>query len=138
MSLVVDVVSIFPEIFAPTLRFGMTGRALAKGAVELYVTDLRDHARDKHRSTDDTPYGGGCGMVMLLAKAIALQGLAPSAWQSSNHDPEESAEAAKPPNQRLPPPLVRRKTQVAGSQVRVPCLRTSPLTLRSNPRYASG
>lgn len=74
MSLVVDVVSIFPEIFAPTLRFGMTGRALAKGAVELYVTDLRDHARDKHRSTDDTPYGGGCGMVMLLEPIVrALQ-----------------------------------------------------------------
>lgn len=66
MALHIDVISIFPDMFAPVLRLGMPGRALAKGLVTMNVTDLREHATDKHRSTDDAPYGGGSGMVMLL------------------------------------------------------------------------
>lgn len=66
MALHIDVISIFPNMFAPVLRLGMPGRALAKGLVTMNVTDLREHATDKHRSTDDAPYGGGSGMVMLL------------------------------------------------------------------------
>lgn len=63
--MIIDVVTIFPEMFEPVLRVGMTGRALARGAVAVNVTDLRQHTLDKHRSTDDAPYGGGSGMVML-------------------------------------------------------------------------
>lgn len=73
MALTVDVISIFPEMFSSVLRIGMTGRAIAKSLLELHVTDLREHTTDKHRSTDDTPYGGGSGMVMLiepLARAL--------------------------------------------------------------------
>lgn len=74
MALIVDVISIFPGMFQPTLSVGMTGRALTKSVIDLHVTDLREHTTDKHRSTDDTPYGGGSGMVMLiepLARALA-------------------------------------------------------------------
>lgn len=74
MPLVVDVVSIFPEVFAPVLSISMTGRALVQGALVLHLTNPRDHAPGKHRSTDDTPYGGGSGMVMRpqpVAQALA-------------------------------------------------------------------
>lgn len=66
MPLIVDVISIFPGMIAPALSFGMTGRAIAKYAIDLHVTDLREHTSDKHRSIDDAPYGGGSGMVMLI------------------------------------------------------------------------
>ena len=59
----IDVVTIFPGYLAP-LDLSLPGRARAKGLVDLAVHDLRDWAHDRHRSVDDTPYGGGAGMVM--------------------------------------------------------------------------
>jgi tRNA (guanine37-N1)-methyltransferase len=59
----IDVVTIFPEYLAP-LRLSLLGRAHAGGLVELAVHDLRDWTHDVHRTVDDTPYGGGAGMVM--------------------------------------------------------------------------
>ena len=59
----IDVVSIFPDYLAP-LDLSLTGKARAKGLLDLAVHDLREWTRDKHRTTDDTPYGGGAGMVM--------------------------------------------------------------------------
>lgn len=59
----VDVVSIFPDYLAP-LRLSLIGKAVERGAVELGVHDLREHAHDRHRTVDDAPYGGGPGMVM--------------------------------------------------------------------------
>ena len=59
----VDVVTIFPEYLAP-LRLSLVGRAVERGVIDLRVHDLRDAARDKHRTVDDTPAGGGAGMVM--------------------------------------------------------------------------
>lgn len=62
-ALRVDVVTIFPEYLAP-LGLSLLGRAQAAGLLEVAVHDLREHTHDKHRSVDDTPYGGGAGMVM--------------------------------------------------------------------------
>lgn len=59
----ISVVSIFPDYLAP-LRQSLVGRAIADGLIELTVRDLRDYATDRHRTVDDTPYGGGAGMVM--------------------------------------------------------------------------
>ena len=59
----VDVISIFPEYLAP-LSLSLIGKARERGLVDLRVHDLRDGAEDAHRSVDDTPYGGGPGMVM--------------------------------------------------------------------------
>jgi tRNA (guanine37-N1)-methyltransferase len=59
----IDVVTIFPEYFAP-LELSLIGKARARGLVELRVTDLRRFADDPHRSVDDAPFGGGPGMVM--------------------------------------------------------------------------
>ena len=58
-----DVLSIFPDYLAP-LDLSLIGRAREKGLLELTVHDLRDWTHDRHRTVDDTPYGGGAGMVM--------------------------------------------------------------------------
>ncbi|MEV7661232.1 tRNA (guanosine(37)-N1)-methyltransferase TrmD [Paenarthrobacter sp. NPDC089316] len=59
----IDVVSIFPEYLAP-LELSLIGKARQDGLLELNVHDLRSFTTDKHRTVDDTPYGGGAGMVM--------------------------------------------------------------------------
>lgn len=58
-----DVVSIFPEYLAP-LDLSLIGKARTEGLLELAVHDLRSYTADRHRTVDDTPYGGGAGMVM--------------------------------------------------------------------------
>ncbi len=59
----IDVVTIFPEYLDP-LRLSLIGRAIATGSIEIAVHDLRQWTHDVHRTVDDTPYGGGPGMVM--------------------------------------------------------------------------
>ena len=59
----VDVVTIFTDYLAP-LELSLIGRAREQGLLELVVHDLRDFTTDRHRTVDDTPYGGGAGMVM--------------------------------------------------------------------------
>jgi len=59
----IDIVTIFPGMFA-ALRESIVRRAVEAGLVEICVTDLRDFTSDRHRSTDDYPYGGGPGMIM--------------------------------------------------------------------------
>jgi tRNA (guanine37-N1)-methyltransferase len=60
----IQVLTIFPELFAPFLATSLIGKALGKGLLDVRVLDLRDYAEDRHRSVDDEPYGGGGGMVM--------------------------------------------------------------------------
>jgi tRNA (guanine37-N1)-methyltransferase len=59
----IDVVTIFPDYLAP-LALSLPGKAQAAGLLEVHVHDLRDWTHDRHRTVDDTPYGGGAGMVM--------------------------------------------------------------------------
>ena len=68
-----SILTLFPEMFPGPLGVSLAGKALASGAWALDVTDIRDFATDKHRSVDDTPAGGGPGMVMkadVLGRAI--------------------------------------------------------------------
>jgi tRNA (guanine37-N1)-methyltransferase len=68
-----SVLTIFPEMFPGPLGSSLAGKALASGAWSLDVVDIRDFATDKHRTVDDTPAGGGPGMVMkadVLGRAI--------------------------------------------------------------------
>jgi tRNA (guanine37-N1)-methyltransferase len=71
------ILTIFPEMFPGPLGASLAGKALAKGLWALDTIDIRDHATDKHRTVDDTPAGGGPGMVMkadVLARAIDAAG----------------------------------------------------------------
>ena len=71
----IDVVTIFPAFLEPT-RLSLLGKAMTGGLVDLRVHDLREWAHDRHRSVDDTPAGGGAGMVMRPEPwALALAGL---------------------------------------------------------------
>jgi tRNA (guanine37-N1)-methyltransferase len=73
-----DVVTIFPDYLDP-LRHSLLGRAIERGQIELGVHDLRGWTDDVHRTVDDTPYGGGPGMVMLPEPwGRALDTLAPA------------------------------------------------------------
>ncbi len=58
------VLTLFPEMFPGPLGLSLSGKALTEGAWKLETLDIRDFARDKHRTVDDTPFGGGPGMVM--------------------------------------------------------------------------
>ncbi len=59
----IDIVTIFPEFFS-VLDLSLLGKARQSGLIEVRTHDLRDHTHDRHRTVDDTPYGGGAGMVM--------------------------------------------------------------------------
>jgi tRNA (guanine37-N1)-methyltransferase len=59
-----DLISIFPEFFAGPLEHGIVRRAIESGLVELHVQDLRVFTKDRHRTVDDRPFGGGEGMVL--------------------------------------------------------------------------
>lgn len=59
----INILTIFPEMFAP-LGMSMLGRAQENGIIEINAVDIRDYTEDRHNRVDDTPYGGGAGMVM--------------------------------------------------------------------------
>ena len=59
-----DILSVFPDMVKPALSESMIGRAVDKGILDIRLHNIRDYTKDKHRRTDDTPYGGGWGMVM--------------------------------------------------------------------------
>src|ERR671928_794009 len=61
----IDILTIFPAMFAGPFAYGAVGRAVARGLLEVAPLDLRRFAADKHRSVDDYPYGGGPGMVLM-------------------------------------------------------------------------
>lgn len=66
-----DVVTIFPEMIAGALRYGVAARALEAGSVHVETWNPRAYTADRHRSVDDRPYGGGPGMVMQFAPLAA-------------------------------------------------------------------
>lgn len=69
-----DVISLFPEMVRQAASYGVTGRAIENGLVDLAVWNPRDYTLDKHRTVDDRPYGGGPGMLMKyqpLCDAVA-------------------------------------------------------------------
>jgi tRNA (guanine37-N1)-methyltransferase len=75
----VDVVSIFPDYLAGPLRVSLLGRAVERGLLDVRLHDLRQWTADRHRTVDDTPYGGGAGMVMRPEPwGLALDALVPA------------------------------------------------------------
>lgn len=97
----IDLVTIFPDYLA-ALDVSLLGKARERGLVETRVHDLRDHATDVHRSVDDTPYGGGPGMLMRPEPwGLAIDAIAA--------DPPAGISA--PPLLIVPTPAGRRFTQ---------------------------
>lgn len=71
MSFAIHVLTLFPEFFESPLEASLLGKAQEAGLVEVVCTNIRDFATDKHRTTDDVPYGGGAGMVMKCEPLVA-------------------------------------------------------------------
>ncbi len=71
MTVWVAVVSIFPEMFRALTEQGVVARAMASGLLDMVIENPRDYAKDRHRTVDDRPYGGGPGMVMKVAPMLA-------------------------------------------------------------------
>jgi tRNA (guanine37-N1)-methyltransferase len=106
-----DVVTLFPELFAPHLTQGITRRAFESRQVDVRLWPLRDFAEDHYRRVDDRPYGGGPGMVMLaepLQRALAAvrADRASAQPEARTGDPAVAAPAAEPGGQPEPVPVV--------------------------------
>jgi tRNA (guanine37-N1)-methyltransferase len=117
----IDVVSIFPEYLAP-LELSLIGKARQDGLLDLRVHDLRGFTTDRHRTVDDTPYGGGAGMVMKPEPwAQALTAVA--AGRAESADGAESAggagdpETGRKPVLIVPSPAGERFTQATAHQL---------------------
>lgn len=107
-----DVFSIFPEYLAP-LGLSLIGRAQEKGLLDLTVHDLREWTHDRHRTVDDTPYGGGAGMVMkpepwgeALDTVLGPVEDAPLADEASVDTPGSEVPVAEVPVAEVPEPEV--------------------------------
>lgn len=61
-----DIITIFPDIFDSYIKESIIGRAQKEKLIKINAIDLRDYTTDKHKTTDDRPYGGGAGMVMMV------------------------------------------------------------------------
>jgi tRNA (guanine37-N1)-methyltransferase len=66
LAVKIDVVTLFPDMFAGFGRLGVVGRSIVRGEVELALHDLRAFGHGKHKNVDDTPYGGGAGMLLRV------------------------------------------------------------------------
>ena len=79
-----DILTLFPNMFSSPFQESIVGRAVDKGLVQIRAINIRDFASDKHQVVDDTPYGGGQGMVMKaepIARAIeSVKSQDPTAW----------------------------------------------------------
>ena len=84
MKMRFDILTLFPRMFFSPLEVSILGKAIEKGLIEIQTVNIRDFALDKHQVVDDTPYGGGQGMVMKvepIARAIEwVKAKNPSAW----------------------------------------------------------
>lgn len=79
MTFAADVITLFPELFPGPLGASVIGRGMTEGLWSLKTTQLRDFATDKHRTVDDTPAGGGPGMVLKAdILAMAIDAIAPA------------------------------------------------------------
>ncbi|MCP4715552.1 MAG: tRNA (guanosine(37)-N1)-methyltransferase TrmD [Deltaproteobacteria bacterium] len=65
-----DIITLFPAMFQSPLQESILKRAQQRGLVSIHIHDLRDYTEDKHRTADDTPYGGGAGMVMKVEPIV--------------------------------------------------------------------
>jgi len=77
-----DILTLFPDFFTSPLNHGVIGRAVSNGLLTVGIHNIRDCTDDKHRTTDDYPYGGGAGMVMKVEPVVraieSVRGVAPA------------------------------------------------------------
>jgi len=83
--MIFDIITIFPKIFDPYFKESIVGRAQKKKLVKIKIHNLRDYTKDKHKTIDDKPYGGGPGMLMKVEPIYkAIKSISTKAKQVSN------------------------------------------------------
>ncbi len=117
----IDVVSIFPEYLAP-LELSLIGKARQDGLLDLRVHDLREFTTDRHRTVDDTPYGGGAGMVMkpepwAQALTAVAAGQSEGAEDAGVPGAPDAAGSAGKPVLIVPSPAGERFTQATAHEL---------------------
>lgn len=127
-----DIVTVFPEMIASALDHSIVKRARERGLMDIRVINLRDYTTDRHRTTDDLPYGGGGGMVMKIEPiARALESLTRSIGENTvsganaGHNADQESSAAN-----LRGAAVEVETTLAG----VPSERLDAVAVSETPR----
>ena len=106
----IDVLTLFPEMFAPVIGASIPGRAAAAGLLEFHAHDIRAWTQDKHRKVDDRPFGGGPGMVMMC------QPLVDAVEAVEKMDPRAAVRVLlTPQGERLAQPRDRKSTRLNSS-----------------------
>ncbi|XXX71847.1 tRNA (guanosine(37)-N1)-methyltransferase TrmD [Sorangium sp. So ce134] len=122
----IDVVTLFPELFEGFFAIGMVGRALASGALAVRTRSPREFGLGRHRSVDDTPYGGGSGMVMRVDCIVrCLEAL-----------DEAAAEGAPPGEAAAPPAHAQRAHRVLLTPQGQPFRQEKAIALAARPAVA--
>ncbi|MBN1845456.1 MAG: tRNA (guanosine(37)-N1)-methyltransferase TrmD [Sedimentisphaerales bacterium] len=104
--MLIDILTLFAEMFTGVCGGSILKRAQEKGLLEIHLTDIRQYARDKHRSVDDSPYGGGAGMVMMCEPVFAAV-----EDVQRRRGPFDEVILLTPQGRRLDQPLVRQLAQ---------------------------
>ena len=109
-----DVITLFPDLFAPFLTQGITRRAYESGQVDVKLWNLRDHAEGTYRRVDDRPFGGGPGMVMLAEPLERALGAVANAREAANA-PQGPVVLFTPTGRRIDQSLVREWAEGPGA-----------------------
>ncbi len=102
----IRIITLFPEMFDGPFASSIVGRAKARGLVEISVIQLRNYAHDRHRTVDDTPYGGGPGMV-LMAQPLTEAVEAAANMEGSTGRPRPKVVLMTPQGKPLTQPFLR-------------------------------
>ncbi|KYF95414.1 tRNA (guanine-N1)-methyltransferase [Sorangium cellulosum] len=136
----IDVVTLFPELFEGFLAIGMVGRGLASGALAVRTRSPREFGLGRHRSVDDTPYGGGSGMVMRVDCIVrCLEALDEAAAEGAPPGAEGAppgAEGAPPGAEGAPPAPAPRAHRVLLTPQGQPFRQEKAIELAARPAVA--
>ncbi len=66
----IKILTLFPEMIAPVIHQSILGRAIQAGHIDVEIVNIRDYSKNRHKNTDDYPFGGGAGMVLTPQPAI--------------------------------------------------------------------
>ena len=122
--MLIQILTLFPEMFAP-FSSSIIKRAVEKGLVRIEVINFRDYAYDRHRTVDDTPYGGGPGMVLKPEPLyLAVEDLVEQRRDSNDQEAEEHVLSSLLLRGRA---FVRDSSEIAGKQLVFICGHTKAL-----------
>lgn len=103
-----DVLTLFPEMLVGPIESSILGRARQAGLIEIVVHDIRDHTRDRHRTADDSPYGGGAGMVLKAEPIFELMDALCPGWNEKSESAKVCVIGLTPRGRLLDQEMVRR------------------------------